>query len=106
MTTLTVFSDTEMSRQDAFDVAMQGDRRKHPVLVRVRPMTKAEVWALPSGGHVYTILLNNRLGQVKITSIKTWKRQPERLEIHVKYRMYEFATLSLDEALRRFVVVV
>ena len=92
MTTLTVFS--------------QGDRKVKPTPVTVRPMTKAEVWALPSGGHVDTILLNNRLGQVKITSIKTWKRQPERLEIHVKYGMYEYATLSLDEALRRFVVVV
>ena len=92
MTTLTVFS--------------QGDRKVTPTPVTVRPMTKAEVWALPSGGHVDTILLNNRLGQVKITSIKTWKRLPERIEIHVKYGMYECATLSLDEAMRRFVVVI
>ena len=89
-----------------FTVFAQSDRKVKPTPITVRPMTKAEVWALPSGGHVDTILLNNRLGQVKITSIKTWKRLPERIEIHVKYGMYEYATLSLDEAMRRFVVVI
>jgi len=69
-------------------------------------MTKDEVRAIPSGSHVSCLLNNGRLGSVKITSIKTWKREPERIEVGVKYGMYEFTTFDAAEAAQRFVVEV
>ena len=93
MTTLTVFS--------------QGDRKVTPTPVTVRPMTRDEVMALGYGSHPAVILNNGRLGAVKVNgAVKTWKRDANRVEIPVKYGMYECATLSLDEAMRRFVVVI
>ena len=46
-------------------------------------------------------------GQVKVNgAIKTWKRDPSRFEIPVKYGLYQCARFDQDEALRRFVVKV
>ena len=93
MTTLTVFA--------------QSDRKVTPTPVTVRPMTRDEVMALGCGDHPAIILNNGRLGAVKVNgAVKTWKRDVDRVEIPVKYGMYECATLSLDEALLRLVVVV
>ena len=93
MTTLTVFS--------------QGDRKVKPTPVTVRPMTRDEVIALSYGDHPALILYSGRLGAVKVNgALRTWKRDVDRVEIPVKYGMYECATLSLDEAMRRFVVVI
>jgi len=85
-------------------VHAQGDRKKTPTPIAVRAMTEAEVRAIPSGGHVDALLNSGRLGTVKVTSFRTWKRDPARVEIGIKYGMYEFATFSLPEAMARFVV--
>lgn len=88
-----------------FAVFAQSDRRKNPEKIMVRRMTRAEVMALGYGNHPEVLLNNGRLGTVKINgSIKTWKTDPDRVEIPVKYGMYEMARLSLSEALNRFVV--
>lgn len=88
-------------------LALQSDKRKTPELREYRTMTEAEIRALSYGKHPLVILNNGRVGTVKINgAIRTWKRDPERLEIPVKYGMYECATLSREEALRRFVVEV
>jgi hypothetical protein len=88
-------------------LARQGDRKKNPDLVVVRTMTREEIMTLKSGDHAAVILNSGRLGTCKINgAIRTWKREPGRVEIPVKYGMYEYAVLSLEEALVRFVVEV
>lgn len=87
-------------------VFLQSDRRKNPQPVEVRPMTREEILALSHSRHVPVILNNGRLGECKINgAVRTWKTQPDRVEVPVKYGMYEYATLNLNEALRHFVVV-
>ncbi len=87
-------------------VYAQSDRKKNPTPINVRHMTRDEIMQT-SHSHVRCLLNNGRLGQVKINgNIRTWKRDPNRVEIPVKYGMYEFAVLSLDEALQRFVMVI
>lgn len=88
----------------AFDVFQQGDRKVNQTTVYVRFMTVDEIQAIPKGHRVECLLNNGRLGSVKVTSIKTWKRDPQRVEIGVKYGMYNCATLSLIDASHRFVV--
>ena len=84
----------------------RGDRKVKPTPVYVRPMTRQEVMALSYGNHPAVILNDGRLGECKVNgAIKTWKREPDRIEIPVKYGMYECARFDLAEALRRFVVV-
>jgi hypothetical protein len=91
--------------QDTFEVAHRSDRKKVADKIRVRRMTRDEVMQLHYGQHPEVILNDGRLGEVKINgAIKTWKREPDRAEIPVKYGMYECARFSLDEALQRFVV--
>jgi len=87
------------------NVFVQGDRRKNPTPVAVRPMTVAEIMELRPGSHPYILLNNGRLGSVKINGqIKQKVTDPDHPEIPVKYGMYECARLSLAEALTRFVV--
>ena len=86
-------------------LALQSDKRKNPELLEYRPMTREEVLALGYGAHPATILNNGRIGTVKIVgAVRTWKRDANRVEVPVKYGMYEYATFDLAEALRRFVV--
>lgn len=83
----------------------RSDRKKHPTPILVRPMTRAEIMALSYGDHPSVLLNDGRLGECKINgAIKTWARDPDCVEIPVKYGMYECARFSLAEALARFVV--
>ena len=90
-----------------FTIFAQDDRKVKPTPIAVRGMTRTDVMALSYGAHPAIILNNGRLGAVKVNgALRTWKREPNRVEIPVKYGMYECATLSLDEALHRLVVVI
>lgn len=88
-------------------LSLNSDRKKTPDVAEYRNMTKEELLALTYNDHPQVILRNGRVGNVKINgAVRTWKRDPNRVEIPVKYGMYECYTFSLDEALSRFVVQV
>lgn len=71
--------------------------------VRVRHMTLAEVKEL--SGYADIIGNDGTLRTVKINgAVKTWKTDPGRIEVPVKYGMREYARFDTAEALRRFVV--
>ena len=74
--------------------ALQSDRRKTPETRAYRYMTPDEARDLQYGQHIYLLLRGGRVGQVKVNGEpKTWKRDASRLEVPVKYGMYEYATL-------------
>lgn len=68
-----------------------------------QPLTLNEMKQLT--GHVWGKIENprhpkcGRMAQMKVTSVKTWKRQPERVEVHCKYGMYEYITFSEHDTL-------
>ena len=69
------------------------DKRKSAPMIAVRPMTFAE--ALMVSGHVEFIGTQGDLRHCKVNgAVKTWKRDATRIEIPVKYGMYEYATFS------------
>lgn len=80
------------------------DRSKTPRMIDVRPMTLAEVQALPVGGHAEVITNDGKLRRVKITSVHLWKTRPNDVHVGVKYGMYEYAQFEAAEALQRFMV--
>ena len=84
-------------------VFRQGDRKKHPTPVKVKHLTADEVRSIPTGSGMPLILNDGRLGRCKVTSFRSWKTDPNRIAIGVKYGMYEFAKFDLEEAMRRFV---
>jgi hypothetical protein len=93
----------EQHRGEPFDVVDGYDRSKKKRTVRVRRMTRAEVLAL--SGHADFLARDGTLRTLKINGrVRTFKRDPDRVEVPVKYGMYEYATLSLQEALDKFVV--
>jgi len=80
------------------------DRKKTPDLHEYRPLTRDEVLALKAGQTVEFIRNDGKVGSIKINgAVRTWKRDPNRVEVPVKYGMYEYATFDLDEAMRRMV---
>lgn len=86
-------------------LTMNSDRKAAPDVHKFRTMTRDEILALRPGQHPLCVLNNGKVGVVKVNgAVKTWVRDPNRVEVPVKYGMYECARLSLDEAMRRFVI--
>lgn len=71
--------------------SFRSDRRVHPQIVSVHYLTYDEVLTLRVGQHAYVSDDNGRLAQVKITSIRTWKRKAD-VKIGWKYGLYEFGS--------------
>jgi len=60
-------------------------------------MTLNEAKQLKNGQMVYHTSKKNADGtpmRAKVTSIKTWKRSPDRVEVNVKRGLYEYATFN------------
>lgn len=58
-------------------------------------MTLEEAKSLKAGDMIHHVSKTNADGspmRAKVTSIKTWKRKPNYIEVRVKRGMYEFAT--------------
>lgn len=78
-----------------------GGQRK-PVESDFRNMTRAEIEALRPGERVWFIAQDGKARQVTVNgAVRTWKRNPDRLEIPVKYGLYECARFSLEESQAR-----
>lgn len=78
------------------------NRNKTPEMLEFRKMTREETLAVH--GTIWIVANDGKARNVKVTSVKTWKRSPDRVEIGLKYGMYEFATFNLAEAMERFLV--
>lgn len=81
-----------------FQVYARSDRKKKPTPIDVDYLSMEEIKSLHSGDSIHILDQNDRLAQVKITSIKTWKRKPD-IEIHVKFGMYEYFTINVINGL-------
>jgi hypothetical protein len=66
------------------------DRSKHPAMIAVRPMTLDEARTL-NYSHIEFIGLGNDLRRAKVNGkCRTWKRDATRIELPIKYGMYEY----------------
>lgn len=71
------------------------DRRKAPPAATYRYMTPEEARQLRPGSHATMRANDGTARTVKINGApRTWKRDPSRLEVPVKYGMYECATFE------------
>ena len=77
---------------------MRSDKRKTAKLYNYRVLSNDECKAL--SGHCHLLDNNGNIAQVKITSVKTWKRQPDRIEVNCKYGLYEYFTIRLSESVQ------
>ena len=81
------------------------DHRKNPASYSFRRMTLDEIKALVIGARYWFLARDGSARQLTINgSIKRWKREADRLEVPVKYGMYECARLDTREALARLLV--
>lgn len=75
-------------------------------LFKVRAMTIDEIRALRPDQRVKFLAHDGTMRELKINGrIRTWKRDPDRIEVPVKYGMYEYATFDQYTAPKRLVVV-
>lgn len=82
-------------------------RTKKPLMVTVQRLGPADVLALRPGQEVHFIATDGRLRRAKVNGqVRTWKRDLERMELPLKYGMYECATLSMQEAITKLVKVI
>lgn len=88
-----------------FETTLRSDKRKSPTMYKVEYLTYDECKVL--GSHAKVLDKNGKIADVKITSVKTWKRRAD-VEIHCKYGMYEFfsETVTPDRQQSLFVKII
>ena len=70
------------------------DRSKNPEVKRYRSITLEEAKNL-SYGHANILDRHGKVRNIKINGkVRTWKRDPNRIEIPCKYGLYECFTLT------------
>lgn len=75
------------------------DRKKKEKML-FRYMTKEEILNLSYGNRVWFLANDGTARQLKINGkVRTWKRDTDRIEVPVKYGMYEYGQLNLTQAL-------
>lgn len=82
-----------MSEHDEIEVLADGySRSRNPDTARYRPLTPAEARGLRYGQRVPFKSKDGTVREVKVNgAVKTWKRDPNRLEVPVKFGLYECA---------------
>jgi hypothetical protein len=71
------------------------DRRKNPERKAYRPMTPAEALLLTYGQRIHFLSKDGTVRDLKVNGkVRTWKRDPSRIEVPCKYGMYECATFE------------
>ena len=71
-----------------------------------RPMTFEEAKTLKVGDEVYFLAQDGTARRIRVSGQpKTWKRDPNRFEIPMKYGMYESARFSWDANMKRMRVM-
>lgn len=87
------------------------DRRKTPTLFKARKWTKVGLLTAIHNSSIYRmnlkfVDLSGCLRNIRLNGqVKTWKTQPYRVEIPIKYGFRECGRWSLDEALDRLRIV-
>lgn len=77
-------------------VPIRGSRKKKPDEIDLREIQLDEAKALKYGDKVYIIDKTGRAAQVRVvSSVKRWKRDPDRIEVSFKFGMFE--TFRLNE---------
>lgn len=60
-------------------------------------LTLEQAKSLKQGQRIYhtsALASDGTPASVRVTSVKTWKREPERVEIRVKYGLYDYFTVT------------
>ena len=79
---------------------LMGTFTKYTPVIESGPLTLATAKKLYTGQWLYHTSKRNADGsamRAKVTSVKTWKRSPERIEVRVKHGMYDFTTFDERE---------
>jgi translation initiation factor IF-1 len=80
---------------DTFKIRDGYDRRKHAPLIKVRRMSLDEVKALQPGDHVEFESATGVLRVARVSGqVKRWVREPDRIEVPIKYGLYESCRLD------------
>ena len=73
---------------------LRSDKRVKPKLLEYRILTNDECRTLT--GHCHILDRYGDIAQVKITSVKTWKRRAD-IEVNCKYGMYEYLSIPVSD---------
>ena len=78
------------------------DRKKHPRMLKVRPMTFEEALKLKRGDECLFHANDGSARRVRVSGqLKTWKTRPGDLSFPVKYGMWESAKVEWKDGVHR-----
>lgn len=81
------------------------DRTKHPRRLSFRSITLDEIRRLHYGQTLWIHALDGKARQVRVSSnLKTWKRDPDRMECSFKFGLYEAVRWNTREMLSQLLI--
>lgn len=82
------------------------DRKKHPRILKVRPLTFEEVLVLKHGDELLFHANDGSARRCRVTGkVKRWKTRPNDLSVPVKYGMHESARVEWINGVHRGTVL-
>lgn len=92
-------------RNPAYRVQTYPVRGRKKDLIELRPITFEEALNLRYRDEVYILDREGRAARIRVNSkVKTWKREPGRIEIGFAFGLYEKFRLGTEEILRDVLV--
>jgi hypothetical protein len=91
----------EPGEVDPKAMAMQVSDKEQAELASLKTRGPVNPSTVTQYGHIYHRTVKKRDGtaaSAKVTSVRTWKRDPNRWEIGWKYGMYEYGTVTPRDA--------
>lgn len=80
------------------------DKRRIPMKLKFEHYNREDVLSIVAESYILCLDNNSFVREVKINGrIKTWKRDPDRIEVSYKYGLYEYGKFNLEQAMSRFV---
>lgn len=84
----------QLAQERKMEAKLRSDRKVNPTMREYRILSNEKCRIL--SGHCGILDRNGNIAQVKITSVKTWKRNND-IEVNCKYGMYEYFTIRISD---------
>ena len=80
---------------ETIEAKLRSDKRKTPAVGTYNVLDFEAIKQIKSGDRISVLDQAGNVAQVKVTSIKVWKRRPTDMLINYKYGLYEFGYVTV-----------
>jgi hypothetical protein len=75
---------------------LRSDKKKQPDIVKYELLSNNDCRNLIANSYCYILDSDKKAAKIKITSVKTWKRNTD-IIVHCKYGLYEYFEIRITD---------